>query len=301
MADAHSIEIEPEIKRGVLGPLMALSALGLVVYLYWPVLSSIARICWTDDDYSHGLLLPFVTIYLLWDRRQKIEDSFARATASFSLVGTGLLVLGVFLFLVGQTANSLFASWLSFFPTILGTICLVFGTQGARVFILPLLLNFMAKPLPDSLVPKLFNPFQTYAAKISAQVLSSLDVPVHLIGNIIEIPGMRLLVEEACSGMRSIMALLTVALIVVYLFERPLIGQAVIVLMSIVVAMTLNVFRVALTGILAHFYDPRSATGFFHGFSGMVVFFAGLVILYSIGLLLNRFSWARYEEAAALP
>ncbi len=279
-------------------PLIIASGVFLtLLILYAPTLGDIAHICWTDDDYSHGLLLPFITLYLLWERKKKIQQLFSSTSKpQFSLIGVAFMLGGAFLYLVGQASGSLFASWISFFPTVVGALYLLFGKERGSVFIFPFLLNFMAKPLPDSLVPKLFHPFQVYAAKVSASLLEFLNVPVHLMGNIIEIPGMRLLVEEACSGMRSMMAILTVALVVIALTARPLIAQVTLLLLSVIVAMALNVFRVALTGVLSHFYDPRAATGFFHSFSGLVVFFLGLIVLHFISLLLGKIPRLNFHE-----
>jgi exosortase len=280
------------IRQDYTAILLVLITFALVIALYFPILRQIAILCWNNDDYSHGLILPLVTLYLLWDQKDKINLHSSRGV-SFSFIGLFLLVVSVSTYIIILSAQSLFASWVLFFITLIGTMNLLFGYTNAKPLILPVLINFMARPLPESFVPKLFYPFQVYAAKISAWVLSALDVPIYLSGNIIEIPGMRLLVEEACSGMRSMMALLTVALIIVYLFKRPFIAQVLIVILSVIIAIVLNVFRVTLTGVLAHFYDPKSATGFFHSFSGLVVFILGLLILYWISLMLNKFSWTK--------
>jgi exosortase len=145
----------------------------------------------------------------------------------------------------------------------------------------------MAKPLPDSVVLRIFWPLQVLAAKISTFVLEALGVPVYLVGNIIEIPQMRLLVEEACSGMRSVISLITVALIVGHLFGMKTLARLILLTASIAIAIFFNVLRVAVTGILAHFYDPAAAQGFFHEFSGMVVFVLGLALVYWVSSLLS--------------
>ncbi len=269
---------------------------GLLLFLYGETLFQIAAICWQDEDYSHGLLLPFITAYLIWERRREltvlIEEQRSRRLR-ISWVTFPLLAMGIVIYLIGEASGSLFASWFSLFPTLMAALLLLFGTTVGSALLLPVLLNFMAKPLPDSLVPRLFHPFQVIAARVSAKVLELLDVPVHLFGNIIEIPHMRLLVEEACSGMRSLMALLTVAFILAYLVPRRRAGTVVLIICSIVVALGLNIFRVAATGILAHFYDPKAATGFFHSFSGLIVFILGLIILFLFGKVLDRFQWSQ--------
>jgi exosortase len=268
---------------------IALPAL-LLFALFFPTLRDTAFICWEDEDYSHGLLLPFIAIYFVYTNWDRIGPKFFDPTvrAGFSLSGLLLLAAGMTIFLLGEIANLLYIRWFAFFPAAAGMLFLVFSPARAAPFIGPLLLNFMAKPLPDSLVPKLFFPLQVMAAKVSARMLELLNVPVYLKGNIIEIPGMQLMVEEACSGLRSLMALLTVAFIVLYSIELPFIAKVVLVTSSVFIAIALNVVRVAATGVLAHFYDPKAATGFFHTFSGLVVFVIGLVVLFSFGVLLKR-------------
>ncbi len=139
----------------------------------------------------------------------------------------------------------------------------------------------MAHPLPASLVPRLFNPLQQLAARASEVCLELLGVPVYVQGNIIEIPGMRLLVEEACSGLRSVLAMATVAVIMPMLFRMSYLARFSLFVIAIFIALVLNVFRVVITGVLAYFYDKSVAEGFFHDFTGMVVFVIGISIVYT--------------------
>jgi len=260
----------------------------LLAYLFWPTLRETAEICWTNEDYSHGLLLPFISAYFIHTNWSSIRQRLVGEAPRFSYIGAAALIAGMLTFFLGDIANLLYIRWVAFFAAVSGTLMLLLGTHRALPLAGPVLLNFMAKPLPDSLVPKLFFPLQVFAAKASAKTLEILNVPVYLKGNIIEIPGMQLMVEEACSGLRSLMALLTVAFIVLYSIELPVIAKILLILSSVVIAVALNVVRVASTGVLAHFYDPSAATGFFHTFSGMVVFIVGLIILYGAGMLLQR-------------
>lgn len=259
----------------------------LLALLFGKTIAGIAAICWTDDDYSHGLLLPFIAAYLLWTKQEEVRAAlFEQGEPEFSRSGLVLLLCGVFLAALGGITDILFAKWLALFPTVIGGLQLILGTRRAALFVMPIVLLFMAKPIPDSLVPKLFFPLQVFAARVSASTLRLLDVPVYLRGNIIEIPHMSLMVEEACSGIRSLMALLTVALIVVLLVPLRNWMRLLILAVSVVTAVALNVLRIALTGVLAHFVDPSTATGFFHTFSGLIVFVLGLAIVYGFAALL---------------
>jgi exosortase len=277
-----------ESKFDTLGLLYAVGIFGLVIYLFFPTLKDIALICWEDDDYSHGLILPIVAIYMIWDRKSqilsRIQEAHARGKDSATVLPLLVLIAGLVVFFVGEASQISFTSWFAFFPVIFACLFLTFGKATAYSLVFPIGLLFMAKPLPDSLVVRLFWPLQVFAAQVSTETLKLFKVPVYLSGNIIEIPAMKLLVEEACSGMRSVMAMLTLALIVVYFIELRLMSKIMLALSAVFVAVVLNVFRVASTGLLAHFYDPETATGFFHTFSGLIVFVIGLPILYMIGL-----------------
>lgn len=284
-----------EIRKNRLDLIAIIGTIGtflLLGYLFWPALKDIARVCWTDDDYSHGLLLPFVALYMIWDRREAIGEKLRVATTlgekEHLFVAELVLLVGLFGLFIAYASGILFAGWVAFFPAVLATIYLVFGRTAAFCLAPPILLLYMAKPIPDSVVVRLFWPLQVLAAKVSAVVLHALHVPTYIRGNIIEIPQMKLLVEEACSGMRSVMSLLTLALIVIYFVPLRFLSKILLIVAALGVAICLNIVRVAITGILAHFYDPSTATGFFHTFSGLVVFIVALPVLYYIGVLLTK-------------
>ena len=267
------------------------SSVILLVTLFLPALLDIYEICRTDDDYSHGLLLPFIVAYIYWERKEDVTKLYNNLVppSSPSIISLALLVFGLFGHILGLTSKLSFFSWLAFFPTTLGIIGLAFGFKFMTQISGPFLLLIMAKPLPDSVVVRIFWPLQVLAAKIGAWTLDLLGVPVYLSGNVIEIPSMKLMVEEACSGMRSVMALLTLAFIMIFLNKLKPIYKLLLIFISLLLAITLNVFRVAMTGVLAHFYDPEAASGFFHTFSGLIVFIVGLPILYWLtGILLKR-------------
>jgi exosortase len=274
-----------------LGFTLLTCSLLLLITLFLPALRDIYVICNTDDDYSHGLLLPFIIGYIYWDRKEEIRDFYEKVTPAklpSTIISLLLLIFGLFGHLLGLTSNLSYFSWLAFFPTTLGIIGLGFNLKFMIQTAGPFLLLIMAKPLPDSVVVRIFWPLQVLAAKIGAWTLSVLGVPVYLSGNVIEIPTMKLMVEEACSGMRSVMALLTLAFIMIFLNKLKPFYKVLLVLISLLLAITLNVFRVAMTGVLAHFYDPEAAQGFFHTFSGLIVFIVGLPAIYAATALLAK-------------
>ena len=280
--------------------LLGVAVIILLGLLFYIPLIDIAEICWTDDDYSHGLILPFVTLYMWWDQKENILKAISVSTAeNTKLANLGywiMILVGLMLLGLGIASQLSFFSWVAFFPVCIALIGICFGTTVANIFTGPFLLMFMAKPLPDSIVVRIFWPLQVLAARIGALTLELLHVPVYLSGNVIEIPNMKLLVEEACSGMRSVMALLTLSFIMIYFSALNIFGKILIVLSSLLLAIVLNVFRVSLTGVLAHFYDPEAATGFFHTFSGLIVFVVGLPIIFSLASLYSRLSLTKSKS-----
>lgn len=270
-----------------------LFVVGLVCAVFWRTIVDTAQICMNNEDYSHGTLLPLISIYFIYQSRERILNLLSQPPGRINLLGTLLLCTGAGLLFVGSVSNILFFRWLGLFPALTGALFLSLGIERGWAIASPLLINFMAKPLPDSLVPKLFFPLQVLAAKVAAWTLDVLQVPVYLTGNIIEIPGMQLMVEEACSGLRSMMALATVAIIVILNSNLTATWKAVIFLFSIFTAIVLNIFRVTATGVLSYFYDPSAASGFFHTFSGLVVFIVGLIVLSGFASLLEKITERR--------
>lgn len=292
-----NLSLISEIKTNKLNLILgALLTLCLSV-IYFPALRDIALICWEDDDYSHGLILPLVIAYMWWDQKEgiltKLKDSSEKISKLQSASSYLLIILGLLLLSLGYASQLSYFSWISFFPVTIGIIGLVFNFSVLSIFSGPFLLLIMAKPLPDSVVVRIFWPLQVLAAKIGAYTLKVLGVPVYLSGNVIEIPSMKLMVEEACSGMRSVMALLTLSFIMIFFSQLNKLGKIALVVSSVLLAIALNVFRVSLTGVLAHFYDPEAATGFFHEFSGLLVFLVGLPFIFSFSTFLSKFKWTK--------
>ncbi len=291
MGEIKEEKLERTSQIKVFDGLLLVALLALIAALFFDALKEISEICWEDDDYSHGLILPFIVMYILWDRKEQIISSLRNRNPvnDFRIfLPTLLLISGLILLLLGYASRLNYLSWLAFFPVTISIVWLVFGTTAVTYFSGPFLLLIMAKPLPDSVVVRLFWPMQVFAAKVGAATLELLQVPVYLSGNIIELPGVRLMVEEACSGMRSVMALLSLAFIMTFFTPLSVIGKIALVLASLFLAVCINIFRVALTGVLSHFYSPEAATGFFHTFSGLIVFVVGLPLIFLIASFLSK-------------
>ncbi len=155
----------------------------------------------------------------------------------------------------------------------------------------------MAIPLPAIIFNQITFPLQILASKLASGLLSSpiFGVPVLREGNVIELPLMKLEVAEACSGIRSLMSLFTLAVFYGYFMEKSSWRRVVLVLASIPIAIAANAVRILGTGLCVQYWDPDKAMGFFHEFSGWVIFLVSLVCLYLVHRAMSLFPAKRRQ------
>jgi exosortase len=232
------------------------------------------------------LVLPFAAAYLLYLRFSQLRAQIN--TENFSFCGAALVLVALPLLAAAELTQSRFTSWVAFFPILLGTIALLWGGRVALHASPIALVLFLAKPLPDSVVPRMFNSLQNLAAEGSVWILERLGVPVYLSGNIIEVPGMTLLVEEACSGVRSLLALLSVAAILINLRRTDFLNSITLIGLAVALALIFNIIRVTVTALMVAEGHREVAEGFLHSFSGMVIFILGFFTLLGCQQLFER-------------
>jgi|GEM_PF-5211365 len=261
--------------------------------LYFKTISEIFAICWSYEEYSHGLLLPIVSGYFLWEKRLELVSRLKRdkrSTLTLSFYAWTMLLLGCLLFLLGVITSSLYLRWVSLFLSLSGLAFISLPYEFVKLSLPLLLINFLAKPIPDSLVPRLFSPFQMLGAKLSEYALKALNIPVYVQGNIIELPGMQLFVEEACSGMRSLFVVICLAVVLIITMPMTNWARVTLLLCSGIIAMTLNTLRVVATGLLAHYFGIKAAMGFFHTFTGLIVFAVEGLLIFIFAVFLSKIS-----------
>lgn len=250
----------------------------LVVAIYYRVWIKLVHDWYTIPDYSHGFLVPFFAVFLIWDKRKYLSTVPVRQTWSgIVLVGFSIAVL-----ILGVYGVELFTSRLSFVLLMTGLIGTFFGWAMVRALRFPLLVLILAIPFPAILFNQITFPLQLLASRIASDILPLLGVPTLHEGNVIELPVMKLEVAEACSGIRSLMSLFTLAVFYGYFLERTTRRRVILALASIPIAVTANVARIVGTGLCVQYWDPDKALGFFHEFSGWVMFVISLACLYVV-------------------
>ncbi len=256
----------------------------LVIWLYAGIAIKLVRDWYELPDFSHGFLIPFFVAFLLWERRQQI----ARVPVRPSWAGFGLILLGLVVLLAGRFGADLFLARTSFLLLTAGVVWTIYGTAMLRTVRFPLFVLLLAIPLPAVLFNQITFPLQILASKVASAMLPLAGVPVLREGNVINLPSMQLEVAEACSGIRSMMSLFTVAVLFGYFFERTTLRRVILALASLPIAVAANALRIFGTGLCVQYWDPDKAVGFFHEFSGWLMFLVSLACLYLIHLATRR-------------
>ena len=260
----------------------SLAALWLLVFA--PVVPAMVNIWLNHSDNSHAALVPIISLYLGWTKRREL----AGVEISGSAWGGAFLVLCLTLYLLSCIGGLAFVSRLMIVGSLIALVWNCFGWPCLRVLAFPLGFLFFMVPVPEALLNLVSFPLQLQATKISTWVISLFSIPVYREGNMLYFSQTQLEVAEACSGIRSIVALTMLSVLLAYLANHNNWRyKLILVLCAIPVAMLANVLRISGTGILAHFFGDRVALGFLHDFSGLAVFVFGLAVMVFLFKLLD--------------
>ncbi|MCK4237422.1 MAG: exosortase/archaeosortase family protein [Candidatus Krumholzibacteria bacterium] len=254
-----------------------------LIILYFPVLAKLVRQWLTDSNYRHGILIPFVSALILWQRRRILKE----ARGGGGEIPGLLLVILASIFLVGGTAASeLFTMRISLPIFIFGASLFLLGRNFTEKAAFPLLFLFMMVPLPYIIYYKITLPLQLESARLSAGVLNLLEINVIRRGNILLLPNYSLEVVAACSGLRSLMTMFTLSLIFSAFSDISITRKTLLVACAIPAAIAANTFRLVVIAIGAYAVSTEFADGILHEISGLIVFLAGfLLLVLSVGLL----------------
>ena len=263
----------------------AVVLLGLVGWLYASILGRLVGQWWNDPNFSHGFFVPAFALFVLWHDRSRLA-SLPRIP---SLWGVLILVMALSVLVVGVLGAELFLSRVSLLLLIAGLVVLFLGWNYLRAVLFPFAFLILMIPIPAIIFNQITFPLQILASKVAAAVLPLAGVPVLREGNVINLPTMPLEVAEACSGIRSLLSLATLAIIYGYLMETRNSVRVVLTLAAVPIAVAANSSRIVGTGLLVQYWDPNKAEGFFHAFSGWLIFVISLVMLFLLHQVIRLF------------
>lgn len=247
-----------------------------VLLLYSGVLGALAHQWATDDNYSHGFFVLPLAAYFAWERRGALRAAERRP----SMAGLALLAGSLMVLLAGRLGAELFLTRVSMIGVLAGIVWYVWGPEHLRVLAFPIGFLFLMVPLPAILFNKIALPLQLLASRVGETAIAAAGIPVVREGNVLQLPTRDLEVAEACSGIRSLVSLLMLGVVLGYFTERRTGARLIIAVAAVPIAIAANAARVAGTGLASELVSPAAAEGFFHAFSGWLMFvvaFAGLI------------------------
>ena len=256
----------------------------------------LARDWWNDPEAGHGLLLAPVSIWLVWRAGVRADAAPNR------ILGIGLLVSAILLRYVSGLAAEMFTMRFSMVLALAGLTTYYLGLRQLLSWWLPFTLFTLAIPLPEVIKSAMTLPLQFRASRMGAALLEWRNIPVELNGNVIQVPGRQLFVTEACSGLRSLTALVSLGILMGALWLRTPVARILVLAAAVGVALMVNAVRVFMTGFLVVFVDPKLGEGFMHITEGWLLFVVSLALTagaaWLIGVVEGRLRGKRVGEAA---
>jgi exosortase len=261
----------------------ALLLLGFAL-LYRHVFVKLVSDWYNDDNYSHGFLIIPLALYLAWERRERFAATANRPAA----LGLVVVIGSVMVLIAGILGAELFLTRISIVGTLAGSALFLFGWQRLRVLAFPLGVLLLMIPVPAIIFNQIAFPLQLLASRVGEFTLSSVEIPVLREGNVLILANTTLEVAEACSGIRSLVSLLTLGIMFGYFTDPRTWVRVVIAVSTVPIAIVANAARVAGTGMAASRFGPEAAQGFLHESAGMVVFAVAFLMMIAVQRVLIR-------------
>jgi exosortase len=268
----------PVSRPRVAAALAATLIVAAFAWLYSDVLPGLVRQWAADADYSHGFFVVPLAAFFAWECREALRDVPRRP----HLAGFAVLALSLCLYIAGQYGSELFLTRVSMIGVIAGMVIFIAGWVHFRILAFPLGFLLLMIPLPAIVFNQIAFPLQILASRVGEAAISLSGVPVLREGNVLLLPGRALEVAEACSGIRSLLSLVMLAIVLGYFTERRMGPRIAIAAAAVPIAVMANAARVAGTGLASYWISPAAAEGFFHSFSGWLMFVVALVGLLAV-------------------
>jgi exosortase len=260
----------------------------LLTALYSPIFFQLYKSRWENIDYTHAYLILPVSLWLAWRKRQEIRAALtASASPSVATWGMALLVLGALMFVFGWRMDYLMVSSLSFIVVLFGMILYRYNGKVAQILRFPILYLLLLVPPPLGILDAITIPMRK-GVSIMTEVILKPFYPVVRDGMMLQVGHAQVFVGAPCSGFRSLVSMFALALIYVYLIKLARSKKMIILAMVIPFALVGNVIRVISLTLVTYYFGKEAGEGFFHGFSGMLIFVLLIMALIGTGKMLGE-------------
>lgn len=266
-----------------------LGAVVLLGVVFVDAIKEMVQVWETREEYSYGYMIPFITLFLIWQRKDKLEQ----VPFNGSWAGIFIVVFGVLLSVLGDLSTIYVIVQYALLIVLIGMAISLVGSGGSRLIIVPLLFLVFMIPLPVFIYNILSGQLQLLSSELGVAVIRLLGISVYLEGNVIDLGTYKLQVVEACNGLRYLFPLASLAFIAAYFFKVSFWKRAVVFLSSIPITVFMNSFRIGAIGVLVDRWGTEMAEGFLHDFEGWVVFMACIAVLVLEMWVLSRIGEGR--------
>ncbi len=264
----------------------------LTGWLYAPMALPLIRQCWQDPNYTYGLFVPVFSLLLLWEDRKRLAELPLRPAWS----GLVIFLMAILALLAGEASSEFFLPRASLLLLLVGLVVFLAGWEHLAAAAFPL--AFLVVMLPSATIAsQLTFPLQILSSKLATVLLMGVGVPAAREGNIILLHAARLGVTEACSGIRFLFSLVTLAVIYGYFAEPRNSLRVTLALAAAPISVLANALRIAATGFVVQHWGVERAEGTLHLLSGWLVFLGSLAMIFALHRLLRAFSAGRLEAA----
>lgn len=253
--------------------------------LFVPTFIKLHSYGWNNADYSHGPLILAAFFWLFWRERGFLTPA---ADPEYSFLAFPLLVFGIFCYTAGAIFSSMVTESFAMIPVFLGTTGFLLGKQAMKRMLFPACFLIFLVPPPGFLIDLVTAPLQLLVSVASAGLLKIAGYTIHRDGVILHIADYTIIVGEPCSGLRSLISLMAVGALYTYLQQMSNIKRAILFCSILPITIIANIFRLVALALITYYYGEAAGQGFFHDFSGFVLFIIAMICLVLVDSLLDR-------------
>jgi exosortase len=236
-----------------------------------------------DSYYSHGILVPFVTGYLIWQKK----DELTKISWKESAWGIRLIIFGIILHIFSAAFRIYFSSGFSMLIVFIGMMLYFVGEEYLKKIIFPISFLVFMIPIPEVAIVNISFKLKLFAAEIATIILNNMRIPALREGSVIKMRHAQVVVDDVCSGLRSLISLTALGSIFAYWMKGAMWRKVLLFLSTIPIAVITNVVRVIFLSAISEIWGPQYASGTVHDITGFMVFALAFILLYAVGKLLE--------------